>query len=167
MINFVLIVILLVSLYTDLKNRKILNIVTLPGIVIGFMLNLYISGLEGFLFSGKGFLLGFGLFLIPFLRGGIGAGDVKLMAAIGAMKGATFVFHAFLYTAIIGGLISLFLIVKKMGLTQSFRYMFFTFALFGGNAGTIQQSSSKDMSFPYGIAICIGTIMAIKWGSLL
>jgi prepilin peptidase CpaA len=167
MLNYFLITILIVSLYTDLKNRKILNIVTLPGILIGLIYNTATGGLEGFLFSGKGFLLGLGLFLIPFLRGGIGAGDVKLMAAIGALKGASFVFHAFLYTAIIGGLISLFILVKRMGFIESLKYTFFAFAIFKENVGTLDQSASKDMSFPYGIAIFIGTMMAYIWGGLL
>lgn len=166
-INSILFLIIIISVYTDLKSRRILNIVTLPAIIIGILLNTITGGIDGLLFSGKGFLLGLGIFIIPFLRGGMGAGDVKLMAAIGALKGASFVFHAFIYTAIIGGVISLILLIRKMGVKQMIFHMFFTFGIMKGNAGTITHPKNKDMTFPYGIAIALGTLCAYIWGGFL
>ncbi len=72
---------------TDIKERKILNIVTLPTIIFGLIIIYYSSWFGRISFSGKGFLLVLGYLLIPYLLGGMGAGDVKLMAAIGALNG--------------------------------------------------------------------------------
>ena len=92
---------------------------------MALFITIYTSGFEGFLFSGKGFLVGLGLLMIPYLLGGMGAGDVKLMAAIGALMGTSFVFYSFIYTALIGGLIALLLIFKKRGFMNSIKYFIF------------------------------------------
>ncbi|MFK4998209.1 prepilin peptidase [Bacillus sp. N9] len=84
----------------------------------------YYLWIRRFSFSGKGFLVGFALLLIPYLLGGMGAGDVKLMAAIGALMGTTFVLYSFVYIALIGGFISIFLIMKNRGIWYSIRTFF-------------------------------------------
>ena len=111
----ILAITLIISFITDIRKRRILNIVTLPAILIGLIYYTVTSGFEGFLFSGKGLLVGFLILLIPYLLGGMGAGDVKLMAAIGALTGTSFVIESFLYTAIIGGLIAIILNFEKKG----------------------------------------------------
>ncbi|CAH2714469.1 hypothetical protein BACCIP111895_01632 [Neobacillus rhizosphaerae] len=167
--NFVLITALLISLITDIKKRKILNIVTIPAILFGFIYYTTYQGLEGFLFSGKGFLLGLSLLLIPYLLGGMGAGDVKLMAAIGALMGTSFVLYSFVYIALIGGLISVVLIMKKNGIKNSLRLYFFQIIFLRGNFGTIliNKDKSSSISFPYGVAIVAGTLCTFVWGSFL
>ncbi|MFP3361714.1 A24 family peptidase, partial [Planococcus sp. SIMBA_143] len=71
--------VLLISFITDVRNRRILNSVTFPAMGIGLLYYTMTLGLEGFLFSGAGLLVGFALLLIPYLLGGMGAGDVKLL----------------------------------------------------------------------------------------
>ena len=130
MITFILGTALLISLITDIKNRKILNIVTMPSILIAFIYYTAAQGWGGFLYSGKGFLVGFSLLLIPYLLGGIGAGDVKLMAAIGALMGTSFVLYSFVYIALIGGLISVTLIMKNRGIWHFTKDLLFQYYLF-------------------------------------
>ncbi|RDU34658.1 prepilin peptidase [Neobacillus piezotolerans] len=159
--NILLIAVLLICTITDIKSRKILNIVTLPAILIGFIYYFSTNGLDGILFSGKGFLVGFGVLFIPFAMGGIGAGDVKLLAAIGAMKGAFFVIYAFLYAAIVGGLIALFILIHrnelKGFLVRIINSVFFL--TFSKSKDSIQVSKSDlAPSFPYGVSIALGTI---------
>jgi prepilin peptidase CpaA len=168
-INIVLITALLISLITDIKNRKILNVVTLPAILIGFIYYTTVQGLEGLLFSGKGFLLGLSLLLIPYLLGGIGAGDVKLMAAIGALMGTSFVLYSFVYIALIGGLISIVLIMKKNGIKTAIKSFFFQIIYLRGNLGPILFSKDKStsISFPYGVAIVFGTLCMFVRGSFI
>lgn len=167
-IEIVLAIALLISLITDIKHRKILNVVTLPLILFGFVYFTITNGWEGILFSGKGFLVGFGLLLIPYLLGGMGAGDVKLMAAIGAMTGSVFVLKAFVYIALIGGAIALFLIMKKRGVWSSIKSLFFTITFLRGNLGSMLISKDKGSSivFPYGIAIVLGTVCAYVGGGM-
>ncbi|MEH7374830.1 A24 family peptidase [Neobacillus drentensis] len=166
-INFVLITALLISLITDIKKRKILNIVTLPAILFGFIYYTVFQGLEGFLFSGRGFLLGLSLLLIPYLLGGMGAGDVKLMAAIGALMGTSFVLYSFVYIALIGGLISVVLIMNKNGIKNSLRSFFFQIIYLRGNLGSLllNKDKSSSISFPYGVAIVFGTLGTFVWGN--
>jgi prepilin peptidase CpaA len=165
MIVTVLLLVLAVSLYTDVKRRKILNSVTIPSIVFGFLYYLFSQGVDGFFFSGKGFLAGFSFLFIPYLLGGMGAGDVKLMAAIGALMGTNFVFYSFIYTALIGGVISIVLILKKNGVKYSFKSFFFHLVFFRSNLGSLIAANDKKSSilFPYGVAISLGTCCALLW----
>jgi prepilin peptidase CpaA len=163
----ILILVLIISLVTDLRKRKIYNIVTLPAILIGFIYYSFFGGWEGFLFSGKGLIIGLGILLIPYLLGGMGAGDVKLMAAIGALMGTSFVFYSFIYTALIGGTIALVLIVKHRGFWQSVKNIFFNVTFLRSNLGSIilnKKEQSSSISFPYGVAIVLGTFCTLIWG---
>ncbi|WP_042460926.1 A24 family peptidase [Neobacillus dielmonensis] len=167
-INCILVLALFISLVTDIKKRKILNIITLPAILFGIVYNSTIFGFAGFLFSGKGFLVGLGLLIIPYLLGGIGAGDVKLMAAIGALMGTVFVFYSFIYSALIGGFIALLLVIKTRGFKDTMKSFYFNIVLFKSNFGSINLPDDKkgSISFPYGVAIFLGTISTLVWGGL-
>ncbi|MEH7225120.1 prepilin peptidase [Bacillus sp. JJ1566] len=159
--NLIICLILIISVITDLRNRKILNIVTFPAILGGLVYFTLFSGFDGFLFSGKGFLVGLGLLFIPFVMGGIGAGDVKLLAAIGAWKGAMFVFYTGIYAAIIGGLIAIVVLIKQRKLGFTFKSMLFSLLFFRGTQGSLNISSGKQgtVSIPYAIPIAIGTLL--------
>lgn len=166
-ITVILLITLIASLITDIRSRKILNIVTFPAILISFIYHVSILGLSGFLFSGKGFLTGLCLLLIPYLLGGMGAGDVKLMAAIGALMGASFVLYSFIYTALIGGVIALLLIVKQKrfwNLIKSFILVSFFRSDLVSMLIPNKADKQSSMSFPYGVAIVLGTFCNLIWG---
>ncbi|MEH7501323.1 prepilin peptidase [Neobacillus drentensis] len=165
-IIIVLVAILIISFITDIRKRKILNSVTFPSIIFAFLYYLITQGLEGFFFSGKGFLVGLCLLIIPYILGGMGAGDVKLMAAIGALMGTSFVFYSFIYTALIGGSIALGLILKQRGIVNSMKSFFYTMVFFRSNLGSMLLAKEKhsSISFPYGVAITLGTLCALVWG---
>ncbi|WP_019413198.1 prepilin peptidase [Paenisporosarcina sp. TG20] len=160
MINIVLALILIISILTDLRNRKILNIVTLPAIISGFIYHIFTSGLEGFFFSGQGFLLGLGLLFIPFLMGGVGAGDVKLLAAVGAWKGALFIFYTGIYAGIIGGIIALLILLKRRELIFTLKRMLFSVLFWKSANGALLAKDDKQgsISIPYAIPIALGTL---------
>jgi prepilin peptidase CpaA len=154
--------VLIISLITDIKKRKILNIVTIPAIFIGLVFYIVTLGWEGFLFSGKGFLVGLGLLLIPYLLGGMGAGDVKLMAAIGSLTGASFTFNSFIFTGIIGGVIALILIIKSKGIINFIKSLLLSIIYFRNNLGSMVRATKNNskITFPYGVAIVLGTVCA-------
>ncbi|WP_458413553.1 A24 family peptidase [Schinkia sp. CFF1] len=156
MIYTLLIVILGISLFTDIKYRKILNVVTFPAMILGLLLNMFTHGWDGFLFSFYGLLTGFALLIIPYLLGGMAAGDVKLLMAIGALKGTAFVIGSFLYIAIIGGIIALIILIMKRELLDSLKRIFFSFQL-----RTLDSLSKAEIhhAFPYGVAIVLGTVL--------
>lgn len=167
--NIILVIVLFICLITDITSRKILNIITLPTIVFGLIYNILSTGFAGFLFSGKGFLVGLALLLIPYLLGGMGAGDVKLMAAIGALMGTSYVFYSFIYTALIGGVIGILLIFKSRGLVNTMKSFFLNVTnvfFFRSNLGTviIPKDRTGSITFPYGVAIVLGTLCTLVWG---
>lgn len=160
--NYLLGLVLLICVITDIRNRKILNVVTLPAVVIGIVYHSWMSGWNGFLFSGTGFLVGLALLLIPYLLGGMGAGDVKLMAAIGALTGAYFVFYAFFYTAIAGGIIAVLLLLYRQKLLYTLKQIVWNIWILSN--WKMSNGDPALVSFPYGVAIALGTLVAGVWG---
>jgi len=104
--NIAVIILVLIAAIIDIRSRRIPNYLTLSGWGIGLMYHVVTGGLDGLMFSSAGMVLGICLLLFFYLLGGVGAADVKLMGAIGAFLGWKGVFHAFLFSAIIGGFYS-------------------------------------------------------------
>ncbi|WP_102348663.1 A24 family peptidase [Bacillus sp. Marseille-P3661] len=151
----ILLIALLISFFTDIKKRKILNIVTFPAMLLGIVLHTLTAGWDGFVFSSLGLLTGFALLIIPYALGGMAAGDVKLLMAIGALKGTAFVIGSFIYIAIIGGIIALIILLKQRELLSSLKRIFFSAQL-----RTLNGLSKNELhhAFPYGVAIVLGTV---------
>lgn len=163
MIDFFLLLILTVCVITDVKSRKIYNKVIYPALLLGFGFHLFNSGLEGLSHSFIGFLIGFSLLLIPYIMGGMGAGDVKLLALVGALKGGAFVFESFVYMALIGGAIALGIILFRGGVMKSFFYSLVNFRYkIGGSKLLI--SGSLNTTYPYGVAIAGGAVLCLIAG---
>ncbi|MDX5474259.1 MAG: prepilin peptidase [Bacillaceae bacterium] len=151
----ILLIALSISLYTDIISRKILNIVTFPTMLTGLLWHTGSNGLDGFTFSALGIATGFALLVIPYALGGMAAGDVKLLMAIGALQGAMFTFYSFLYIALCGGLIAIFILIRKKELGSTLKRIFFFAQL-----RTLDGVSKEELhhKFPYGVAIFLGTV---------
>jgi prepilin peptidase CpaA len=162
--DYLLWIVLIIALITDIRSRRILNVVTLPAILAGLIYHSIINGWSGLMMSGGGFLVGLGLLLIPFAMGGMGAGDVKLLAAVGSLKGAAFVFQAFLYTAIIGGIIAILLLAWHKELGEYIRRLAYSTIIkdFKSFSPTERIGMSRAV-FPYGVAIVLGSLSAYIW----
>ncbi|MDK2821786.1 MAG: prepilin peptidase CpaA [Clostridia bacterium] len=160
MLDLLLLITLAFCLFTDIKYKKIYNKILFPAIIIGISLNVFYYGLIGFIKSIEGFLLGLGLLILPFICGGIGAGDVKLLAAIGAIKGTTFVFYSFIYMGIVGGLISIGILIYQKRLLKVLYELIKGLFIFITSHCLIMPTVNNNPKnkFPYGIAIVIGTL---------
>ena len=157
--------VLLVAAISDLRWRKIPNWLTYPTMIAAIIYHASRSGLTGGLFSLEGIALGTALLIIPYLMGGMGAGDVKLLGAVGGLVGPQGVFLAFLFSAIVGGIYALVLL--------AFHGYFKETAL---RYWTILRSlilSRKIMYIPapekmnkhhllYGLAIALGTFLSFS-----
>lgn len=99
----------------DLWRRKVSNWIALAAFVSGVVAQSGLFGWSGFWDALLGSVIGFGVFLIFFLMGGMGGGDIKLMAGFGAILGSQLIVVAAMMTAIVGGVMALvFLIVNKL-----------------------------------------------------
>ena len=96
----------LAAMIDDLARRQIANWIPLSALAAGFGWQIGQSGLNGLLYAGIGTVAGFAVFLIFYLLGGMGGGDVKLMAGFGALLGFHQLIAAALWTAGVGGLIA-------------------------------------------------------------
>lgn len=163
LVDKILLIVMIICFITDVIKQKIYNVVIFPALIAAFILNVYIYGLPGLKLSLLGFAVGFVILLVPYLLGGIGAGDVKLLALVGALKGSIFVLNTAVYMALIGGIIALIIIVFNKG---SFIFMkkFFSWlsSFFVGIKYKLElQDGSLSKKFPYGTAIVIGSLICL------
>src|SRR5580704_12325949 len=106
-------ILVLVAAIFDIRFRRIPNWLVLAGIIAGFTWNVYSSGWSGLRSAAEGLGLGFVLYFPLYLIRARGAGDVKLLAAVGAITGPGNCFWIFLSTAILGGIIALLLLMVR------------------------------------------------------
>ena len=104
---------LVVAAYIDGKQLKVPNWITFPMIASGWVFNLAMFGWEGLGMSLLGTVVGLALLMPAYAIGGMGAGDVKLLAGVGAWMGSSVTFYAFCASAIIGGVIALGMILYR------------------------------------------------------
>ena len=74
----------IIAAITDVWNFKVYNLLTFPLVACGIGFNAYYGGQHGCMMSIYGLLVGLGIFIIPYVLGAVGAGDVKYIAGIGA-----------------------------------------------------------------------------------
>ncbi|MBM7623013.1 A24 family peptidase [Sporohalobacter salinus] len=151
MLDIFLGLILIVAMWIDIKERIIPNWLTFSLILFGLIINLYLAGWSGLLFSLQGLGVGLAIFLIPFVLGGLGAVDVKLIAGIGAVKGVNFILLDSLMIALVGGAISLFILIQDKKLGKMMKKIIYRLPL-----KSLEEQKENDV-FAYGIAVTIGT----------
>jgi len=121
-IEILLVLAVLVSAWTDLRTGMIPNWITVSAAVLGFALRCGFEGLNGAVVSLEGAVLGLGLFIVFYLAGGMGAGDVKLFGAVGAMAGPQSLVLIFVFTALLGGIAAGAVALRRRTLQSSLRY---------------------------------------------
>jgi prepilin peptidase CpaA len=99
--------------YTDLKSRRIANWLTFGAAAAALLVRLVSGGPQAALDGVEGWFAGVVLLVIPFLLGWMGAGDVKLLAAFGAIGGLDFVVQSALYGCILGGVVAVFYLIRE------------------------------------------------------
>ncbi len=116
------------------------------------------------MFSISGMFMGIGLLIIFYLVGGMGAGDVKLMGAVGSYLGPEGVFTAFLCTAIVGGIYSIAALAASHQLRGTFSNYGFVIKNMIATGHMIFPPSHNEIKKPvlcYGVAIAIGSLISL------
>lgn len=98
------------AMVTDVRNRTIPNWIPVAALAGGLLCQVLDKGWVGLAAGALGALAGFAVFLVFYLLGGMGGGDVKLMAGFGALLGTGRLLQAAFWTAGIGGLMALLVI---------------------------------------------------------
>lgn len=163
------VIVTLISVYTDCRWRKIKNHVTYPAIALGLVLHTLSHGWIGLIFAATGLLVGIGLMLIPFLYGQLGAGDVKLMGALGSLLGGYEILNVFLYTTIAGGILALGIAVyhKNVLKTLGKVWLLVKCLVLFRSPGAGMVLFNQSMTMPYGVAIGIGAITFLAFGRVV
>ena len=143
----------------DLRTRRIPNALTSALAVIGVGIAAAKLGPVGLGGALLGCALGLAFMLPGHLFGATGAGDVKLFAAAGALLGPATTVQAFLYTAIVGGILAVVIAIRRRRLQQTI----------GGTARLLRdpkasveaiESPEADNRFAYAPAIALGVVIA-------
>jgi prepilin peptidase CpaA len=136
--------------------------VTYPAILIGFALNAWLERVEGVCNSAEGFLLAAVLMGGLALIGGMGGGDAKLLAGIGAIRGYPFIVNVLFYSFLVGGAMALIVAIWQGRLWTILRRvgaMLYAIVLFR-RLPRKEWSDVKSYKIPFGVAICLGALWA-------
>jgi prepilin peptidase CpaA len=163
--------ILLASAVTDLKYKKIPNMFTFSTVIVALAYHCATQGWRGVLFSLGGLALGIAFFIFPYILGGMGAGDVKLMGAVGAVLGPAGAFNAFLLTAVAGLACLLLVLLRHLQYsrlviaraTRILKTLFVTRNL--AYLPATEEEKERKPILCYGVAIAGGTLCLLGWMS--
>ena len=143
--------------YGEVKDRRIPNWLTLAGMALGIGAAAIDGGFSGLRDSFLGLAIGGGVFLPFCLMGVVGGGDMKLMAATGAIVGYPIVLRVLTDTCLAGGLLAIGIMAWNGILLSTFQNVFRV--LFG--MPRPPKRPIKPPMVPYGLAIAAGTLFAI------
>ena len=160
--QFFLVPLAALVIYHDVRYRRIPNAFVLATLISGLTLNFALGGLNGGLNSIGGCVLAFILMFMLHVFGAMGAGDVKLFAAIGSVIGAQLVLPTFVVVVLIGGLLALVTVLRSgvFGTTMHRVLQILVGLLPGWQMPKFSVPADRRLTIPYGVAITIGAIIA-------
>jgi prepilin peptidase CpaA len=149
-------------IYHDVRYRRIPNAFVLATLISGLTLNFIMGGLQGGLYSAGGCVLAFILMFMLHVFGAMGAGDVKLFAAVGSVLGAQLVLPTFVVVVLTGGVLALVSVVRSgVFATTMHRVLQILVGLLPGwQMPKFSVPADRRLTIPYGVAITIGAIIA-------
>jgi len=153
--------ILVIAAFTDIFKGKIFNWLTFPAMLIGIIYQLFVTGLPEGLLSIVGLFVGMACYLPFYIMGGTGAGDVKLMGAVGAFLGPKGVFLAFIWSTLAGGIYAVLLLIRHGFFKETLvRYwsMIRNLLVFKKLFYIPPANPAAMPVLKYGLAIAVGTI---------
>ena len=148
--------------YMDVRYRRIPNKLVLVTLIGGLILNTVFGGTHGLLVSLGGSALAFLLMFLLHAFGTMGAGDVKLFAAIGAVFGSSLVLPTLLVVALTGGALAIFQMIYsgRVIATMSGVFCFFYGLLPGQRVPRFEVPADRSYTLPYAVPICCGSVIA-------
>jgi len=163
-------IVLAIAAYIDWKEHRVPNWLNYIAMAFGLCFHLILAGPQGLYFSLVGISVGFATLVIPYLLKGMGAGDVKLMMAIGAWVGPWATFQGFVWTVIFGALMGLALMIRS----RQFKERLLTVGIASRNLMQMkdlnygnEENAPETILLPYGVPIACGFYAYFLLGGLI
>ncbi|MCU0248107.1 MAG: A24 family peptidase [Bryobacter sp.] len=169
----VLALLTLVAAALDVHSRRIPNWLTATGLVAGLAVQFFLSGAVGLRTAALGFGLAVLIYIPLFALRAMGGGDVKLMAALGALLGPERWFAVFLLTAILGGILALAVVFTKGRVAQTVSNLgSLVGSLARGKAphearAELDVANPKAATLPHGLSIALGSLAYLTLAGLV
>lgn len=163
-LQIALLLLISIAAINDIATRRIPNRLLLAGLACALLLHLFSAAPARSLFAAlQGMGIGFLIFLPFYLLRGMAAGDVKLMTVVGAFTGPGIALEIALLTWCVGGLMALATVLlrgsSRLALDNLRRMLLGALPGGIGLAAWTPQTSAGSM--PYGLAIAVGTVVAL------
>jgi prepilin peptidase CpaA len=152
--------------WLDWRSRRIPNWLTVPGFVVGLGVNGVFRGWAGVISGIEGAGLALALLFLPVMLRGMGAGDWKLMGALGAFLGPWNVVQVLFVTIMIAGLMAIMEIIRKRHIKETLHnlgvmmHAFITFGLRPGDE-CVTLDSSNALRLPFGVAAALAMVFMV------
>jgi prepilin peptidase CpaA len=149
--------------YYDVRYRRIPNAFVLATLASGLIINTIYGGLSGTLMSLGGCAIAFMLMFILHVFGAMGAGDVKLFAAVGSLTGAQMVLPTFLVVILTGGALALLLTLRSGAVRTTMQRVLQILVglLPGWEMPRFAVPDDRRHTIPYGVAITFGSLISL------
>jgi prepilin peptidase CpaA len=157
-------ILLLFAVYFDREYFKIKNEIVLAGLVAGVLTNLLNEGVKGILDSMLGIVLPIILLFILFALKMLGAGDLKLFAAVGAITGFKFILYSMAVSMLFAGVLAVIIIAFRKNAAHRFKHLFnyLKLCLLTLKLHEYQEFNSEDKGqFRFSYAVAGGTVIAL------
>jgi len=156
-------VLLVIACVTDVRWRRIPNALVLTLALTGFAFSVWVDPwLVGLGRARGGLALGFGIWIMFFVIGAIGAGDVKLFAAAGAWLGPAATWRAALVGAAIGGVLAIAMLVRERRARQGLESVMTSISTRSLAVLSNRPGTTKSQQLPYGVALACG-VLVVAW----
>lgn len=166
-------VVLVIAAVIDGRQLRVPNWLTFPFALSGLAAGAILGGGDGVLSSAEGLVLGLVLLLPLYAIGGMGAGDVKLLAGVGAWIGPAPTLGAFVATTAVGGLMALVMVLRS----GRWAWHLARFQLIAHEVLTVRDPVALSamaaerkptmLLLPYGIPMAVGSILYFAWAGML
>ena len=164
-VSVIVLVLGVVACVFDVRTKRIPNWLTFGAAIAGIVVHASASGAEGASMAAAGWLVGLLIFIPLFAVGGMGGGDVKLLAALGAWLGPWETFWLAMYAGIAGGVLGLFVALSHRYLRtalSNLRLIFRYWLTVGfGPVPGLTLDSSTSPRLAYAIPILAGTVVTL------
>ncbi len=155
----------LVASVFDVKRRRIPNFLSIPSFLLGLALHLALGGWKQLLSALAGGIVCGLVFLIFYIAGGMGAGDVKLIMAVGCLAGLSHVPYLLVLTAISGGIMAVVLALARGQLQQTIMNVG-ELATHHSHEGLqphpdLNLGNAATLRLPYALAIAGGSLITL------